>query len=66
MVDDEQYNDTCTTSVDELYLGLARWWGQRIQFVAPLQTEAEMTKPEALSHVPLEPDVHQSVSSVIV
>ena len=53
-------NDLSTTQDDDLYLGLARRWGQRIQFVAPLRTETDVTMQEALKHVSLEPKSHDS------
>jgi SAM-dependent methyltransferase len=56
----EQDTDRPWVRLEELYLGLARRWGQRIQFVAPLQMEDDATVEQALAHVSLEPEAHDS------
>ena len=61
-----EYADITTTTsssvsdVQELYLRLARRWGQRIQFVAPTQMDNDVTMEQALAHVSMEPDSHDT------
>ena len=56
----EQHTESPSSTVAELYLALARRWGQRIQFVAPLQMEEDVSMEHALAHVSLEPEPHDS------
>ena len=47
-------------SISRWYLELAHQWGQRIQFVAPVQLSGDVSMDEALRHVSLEPHAHDS------
>ena len=54
--------DRCSPDLrpDQQYLQLTQQWGTRMQFVAPLQVAADVTMEEALSHLSLEPESHDS------
>ena len=56
----EQHTESPSSEVAELYLAVARRWGQRIQFVAPLQMEEDVSMEQALAHLSLEPEAHDS------
>ena len=56
----EQHQHSSTMRMDVLYLGLAERWGHRIQFVAPLHTDKDVTLEQALAHISLEPQAHDS------
>ena len=56
----EQHTVSLSTSVDEQYLQLARRWGQRIQFVAPVLLRDDATMKQALQHVSLELEMHDA------
>ena len=56
----EQHTESPSFTVAELYLELARRWGQRVQFVAPLQMEDDVSMEQALAHVSLEPEAHDA------
>ena len=56
----EQHTESPSSTVAELYLELARRWGQRVQFVAPLQMEDDVSMEQALAHVSLEPEAHDA------
>ena len=56
----QQHAEPPSSRVAELYLELARRWGQRVQFVAPLQMEDDVLMEQALAHVSLEPEAHDA------
>ena len=47
-------------SAREMYLELVRRWGQRVQFVAPLQMDSQETLQQALAHLSLELHSHDT------